>query len=393
MDITRRQFVRLCGGTAAVVAAFRAHPLRRPASGPRTDRGRRVEEGARGRRPSGRDQPRRDVRGRAGRPEPHPDDRRRRSGDQGGPGRVALRILAGACTGEGGHRVQRPGPEERRLGVRRQPRPQRGRGGRGGRTGVRPGGKGRADGARARSGWSRNPCTWTPGSRPTRKTPSRCRSTRKVALLLRINEEVRRNPQTDRGPSPGSTSGTRTRFYANSEGAEIQQRLVRSDGSFFARAHVDGVTAQRRFFVNPLNIGYEYIRGLDLPSHAERIAAEAVEKAKAPLIDFSGQMDVVMDPQNLCLFEHETIGHPTELNRTVLVETNFRRQHLPWPRGHGELRVRLPGHELRGRPQPPHAPLHLRLRRRRRQDAGVGRSPGGEAGRLPDHAGVRHLRG
>ena len=144
----------------------------------------------------------------------------------------------------------------------------------------------------------------------------------KVALLLRINEEVRKNPQTDRAFS-WLDFWDENKFYANSEGAEIQQRLVRSDGSFFARAQVDGVTAQRRFFVNPLNIGYEYIRGLDLPGHAERIAAEAVEKAKAPMIDIEGEMDVVMDPQNICLFEHETVGHPTELNRTVLVETNF----------------------------------------------------------------------
>ena len=144
----------------------------------------------------------------------------------------------------------------------------------------------------------------------------------KVALLLRINEEVRKNPQTDRAFS-WLDFWDENKFYANSEGAEIQQRLVRSDGSFFARARVDGVTAQRRFFVNPLNIGYEYIRGLDLPQHAERIAAEAVEKAKAPMININEEMDVVMDPQNICLFEHETVGHPTELNRSVLVETNF----------------------------------------------------------------------
>ena len=73
----------------------------------------------------------------------------------------------------------------------------------------------------------------------------------KVALLLRINEEVRKNPQIDRAFS-WLDFWDENKFYANSDGASIQQRLVRSDGSFFARAEVDGVRAQRRFFVNPL---------------------------------------------------------------------------------------------------------------------------------------------
>ena len=144
----------------------------------------------------------------------------------------------------------------------------------------------------------------------------------KVELLLRINEEVRQNPDIDRAFS-WMDFWDENKYYANSEGSSIQQRIVRSDGSFFARANVDGVRAQRRFWVNPLNIGYEHIRRSMDPGEAERIAEEAVEKAKAPMISTEMDIDVIMDPHNLCLFEHESVAHPTELNRTVLTETNF----------------------------------------------------------------------
>ncbi|MBI2221945.1 MAG: TldD/PmbA family protein [Acidobacteria bacterium] len=144
----------------------------------------------------------------------------------------------------------------------------------------------------------------------------------KLSLLLRINERLRSEARIDRAYSWLDFWDDR-KYYANSDGSSIDQRIVRSDGSYMARALVNGVRAQRRFFLNPLNIGYEYIRRSRLLDEADRIAAEAVEKATAARLSGEKRTTVIMDPQNICLLEHESIGHPTELNRTLLVETNF----------------------------------------------------------------------
>jgi TldD protein len=157
---------------------------------------------------------------------------------------------------------------------------------------------------------------------PHQEDPFEVSLDEKIGLLLRINERIRRESRIDRAYS-WLDFWDDTKYYANSEGSSIDQRIVRSDGSYMARALVNGVRGQRRFFLNPLNIGYEYIRGSKLVDEAERIAAEAVEKAMAPRLERETRTTVILDPQNICLLEHESIGHPTELNRTLLVETNF----------------------------------------------------------------------
>lgn len=144
----------------------------------------------------------------------------------------------------------------------------------------------------------------------------------KLSLLLRINERIRRETRIDRAYSWLDFWDDR-KYYANSDGSSIDQRIIRSDGSYMARAVVNGVRAQRRFFLNPLNIGYEYIRRAKLVGEADQIAAEAVAKAMAPRLSGEKRTTVILDPQNICLLEHESIGHPTELNRTLLVEVNF----------------------------------------------------------------------
>lgn len=144
----------------------------------------------------------------------------------------------------------------------------------------------------------------------------------KVALLLEINARVRRNPRIDRVFS-WLDFWDENKYYANTDGSSIQQRIVRSDGSFFARAAAAGERAQRRFFLNPLNIGYEYIRRSRMADEAERVAEEAVEKVRAPRISARDVKDIILDPHNLCLLQHETIAHPTELDRTLLTEINF----------------------------------------------------------------------
>ena len=59
-----------------------------------------------------------------------------------------------------------------------------------------------------------------------------------------------------------------------------------------------------------------------MPGNAERWASIAAEKLTAKTVD-AGQYDLILDPTNLWLTIHESIGHPTELDRAVGQEANY----------------------------------------------------------------------
>ena len=62
--------------------------------------------------------------------------------------------------------------------------------------------------------------------------------------------------------------------------------------------------------------------GLDLPGNAEKWAALAVEKLSARPVEV-GRYDLILDPTNLWLTIHESVGHPTELDRAMGYEANY----------------------------------------------------------------------
>jgi TldD protein len=83
--------------------------------------------------------------------------------------------------------------------------------------------------------------------------------------------------------------------------------------------------------------GYEFIRELDLPGHARGWAEEAVVKCKAEGSP-TGVMDLVLEPMNLALTMHESVGHPTELDRILGWEANMAGQSFIRPEDLGKLR-------------------------------------------------------
>ncbi len=56
--------------------------------------------------------------------------------------------------------------------------------------------------------------------------------------------------------------------------------------------------------------------------NAERWASIAAEKLTAKSVE-AGQYDLILDPTNLWLTIHESIGHPTELDRAIGQEANY----------------------------------------------------------------------
>ena len=72
----------------------------------------------------------------------------------------------------------------------------------------------------------------------------------------------------------------------------------------------------------PMGRGYEYVLAQDLVGNAAKWGEEASQKLKAKPVDV-GRYDLVLHPTHLWLTIHESIGHPTELDRANGYEANY----------------------------------------------------------------------
>ena len=101
--------------------------------------------------------------------------------------------------------------------------------------------------------------------------------------------------------------------FADTENSCITQTFFQSGGYILARAKEGG---QARTYGNILRAGYEVILDLNLPKHSARVAEEAVALSQTEECP-SGVFDLVLMPTQLHLQIHESIGHPTELDRVL----------------------------------------------------------------------------
>ena len=74
--------------------------------------------------------------------------------------------------------------------------------------------------------------------------------------------------------------------------------------------------------VQPMGRGWEYVEAANLPGNAARWGEEASAKLGAKPVEV-GRYDLVLDPGNMWLTIHESVGHPTELDRAMGYEANY----------------------------------------------------------------------
>jgi TldD protein len=122
--------------------------------------------------------------------------------------------------------------------------------------------------------------------------------------------------------SSGLQFNREDRSFANSDGSVIVQTVVRSAVPFQATATAPGDFQTRSNVVAPAQRGWEYVLEQDLVGNAGRWASEAVEKLSAKPVA-PGRYDLVLHPSHLWLTIHESIGHPTELDRAMGYEANY----------------------------------------------------------------------
>jgi TldD protein len=132
-------------------------------------------------------------------------------------------------------------------------------------------------------------------------------------------------------------------LFASSRGSRIAQTRVRSYPRFEVTT-VDkqsGRFATRTSLVAPRGAGWEYIEANDLIGEATLAAQQAREKLAAKPVT-PGTYDLVIDPTNLWLTIHESVGHPTELDRALGWEANFAGTSFVTPDKLGTLRYGSP---------------------------------------------------
>jgi TldD protein len=78
----------------------------------------------------------------------------------------------------------------------------------------------------------------------------------------------------------------------------------------------------RNAAIAPMGRGWEYVLRQDLVNRAPQWGEEAAEKLTAKPVDV-GRYDLILHPSHLWLTIHESIGHPTELDRAMGYEANY----------------------------------------------------------------------
>ncbi|TFW35219.1 TldD/PmbA family protein [Massilia horti] len=133
------------------------------------------------------------------------------------------------------------------------------------------------------------------------------------------------------------------KYFASTDGSYIDQDIHRLWAPLTATA-VDKATGKfrsRAGLASPVGMGYEYFdarpehkikaaggvatlytKSYDIIEEARDSGRQAREKLTAKSVE-PGRYDLVLAPENLFLTIHESVGHPTELDRVLGYEANY----------------------------------------------------------------------
>ncbi len=184
--------------------------------------------------------------------------------------------------------------------------------------------------ARANSVYQRKRVTLVPASKIVtswksafEKDPFEVSIDDKIQFLLKINERALKTKGVGFVNSTMSFVNEQ-KFYASTDGSRIEQYIIRANPGFNVTAvnSATGDFQSRSSLAGPQGIGYEYMEKYPWLDEAERAGEDAVAKLKARPIE-PGQYDLVLHPSHLWLTIHESVGHPTELDRSLWWEADY----------------------------------------------------------------------
>ncbi|MFT4832454.1 MAG: TldD protein [Psychroserpens sp.] len=162
----------------------------------------------------------------------------------------------------------------------------------------------------------------------------------KVDLLLTANAAALSNGANF--VNSGLFMVNEQKYFASTEGSYIDQDVHRIWPTFGVTAvdQAAGKFKTREAMSSPMGLGYEYMDGLaseklvgaggltlyrnsyDMVEDATIAAKQAKEMLSAKSVE-PGKYDLVLEPNHLGLTIHESVGHPTELDRVLGYEANY----------------------------------------------------------------------
>jgi TldD protein len=164
--------------------------------------------------------------------------------------------------------------------------------------------------------------SWSGGERID---PTTVALAEKVALLQRWSEIVAGGTGIDHVQASVGVNAE-DKFFADLAGTRARQHRVRVHPEVEGLS-IDSTTGgfeTMRTVAPPVGRGWEYLLGesWDFDAELEQLADHLAEKLRAPSIE-AGHYDLVIDPTNLWLTIHESIGHATELDRALGYEAAY----------------------------------------------------------------------
>ena len=151
----------------------------------------------------------------------------------------------------------------------------------------------------------------------------------KVAMLLEANEAALKvvDPNNQRRGFVNSSMFflREEKTLATTDGTMVVQTIYRAQPNMTITAIAPDFSdfqSRQSTDVQPAGRGYEHIVNARLIENAPRWAEEARQKLSAKPVEV-GRYDLILHPTHLWLTIHESIAHPTELDRVMGYEANY----------------------------------------------------------------------
>ncbi|MGN6355660.1 MAG: TldD/PmbA family protein [Parafilimonas sp.] len=160
----------------------------------------------------------------------------------------------------------------------------------------------------------------------------------KVDLLLNVNSIAMQNGANF--INSAILAVNEQKYFASTDGSYIDQDVHRLY-PFFNVTKIDKASGKfetRRSFSSPVGMGYEYLtptpgskvggivtrykNRYDILEDVKNATTDVQQKLQAKSVE-PGKYDLVLDPSHLWLTIHESMAHPTELDRVLGYEANY----------------------------------------------------------------------
>ncbi len=144
----------------------------------------------------------------------------------------------------------------------------------------------------------------------------------KIELMMEVNKTLK-NYEGIRQAVFYILMNKDEKLFASTLGSKLDITTQFINPLITATAVMDGDSQSRTFDEGGRAVGWEWIEELDLLGKAPQIAEEALMKVKAGTLGEEKRRTLILDPNHLGLTMHESVGHPTELDRVLGWEADY----------------------------------------------------------------------